>query len=103
MSAIASLYTKLVGRAIDPLNEVLVTCGAYEALFCTILGNVNPGEGGIIMEPAFDCYEAMVKMAGATPVFIPLRCVSFTKYYTGQDPIHSLGFKSNKMNLKNLQ
>ena len=78
VSAIAALYTKLLGidHAINPTTEVLVTDGAYEALFTAILGHVNPGDEVIIIEPYFDCYEPMVKLAGGTPVFISLKPVS---------------------------
>ena len=58
--------------SIDPQSEVLVTDGAYEALFCAIMGNVNPGDEVIIIEPYFDCYEPMVKLAGGIPKFIAL-------------------------------
>ena len=82
MGAIANLYTKLVDRPvpIDPVKEVLVTDGAYEALFTAIMGHVNPGDEVIIIEPYFDCYEPMVRLAGGTPVFISLKPVS-RKYY----------------------
>ena len=78
MAAIANLYTKLLGRStpIDPVKEVLVTDGAYEALFTAIMGHVNPGDEVIIIEPYFDCYEPMVRLAGGTPVFISLKPVS---------------------------
>jgi len=75
VTAIAELYTRLldIGHTIDPLSEVLVTDGAYEALFTAIMGHVNPGDEVIIIEPYFDCYEPMVRLAGGTPVFISLK------------------------------
>lgn len=35
---LAKLYSPLIGRELDPINEILVTSGAYEALFSAILG-----------------------------------------------------------------
>jgi len=75
IAALSKLYGKLLkrgGQEINPLTEVLVTQGAYEALFCTIMGFVNPGDEVIIIEPYFDCYEPMVRLAGGTPRFIAL-------------------------------
>lgn len=73
MEAIAKLYSQLVNRKLDPFNEVLITSGAYEALYSSIMGHVDVGDEVIIIEPFFDCYEPMVKMAGGIPRFIPLR------------------------------
>ncbi|QQP35627.1 Kynurenineoxoglutarate transaminase 3like, partial [Caligus rogercresseyi] len=57
VNALSKLYGDLLGHPLDPMKEVLVTDGAYEALFTSIMGHINPGDEVIIIEPYFDCYE----------------------------------------------
>ncbi|XP_063000555.1 kynurenine--oxoglutarate transaminase 1 isoform X2 [Elgaria multicarinata webbii] len=73
VAILARFFGKLFGRDLNPRTNVLVTVGAYEALFCCFQAFVDEGDEVIIIEPFFDCYELMVKMAGGIPVFIPLR------------------------------
>jgi len=87
VNVLSELYTKLLDRpsSLDPMKEVLVTDGAYEALFTAILGHVNPGDEVIIIEPFFDCYEPMVNLAGGTPVFISLKPTKTDGVITSED------------------
>ncbi|XP_017961760.1 kynurenine--oxoglutarate transaminase 3 isoform X1 [Drosophila navojoa] len=73
VQALSKLYSGLVGKELNPLSDILITSGAYEALYSTIMGHVDEGEEVIIIEPFFDCYEPMVKMARGVPRFIPLK------------------------------
>lgn len=58
------------------MTEILVTTGAYEALYVAIQGHTSPGDEWIIIEPFFDCYAPMVRMAGGVPKYIALQPVS---------------------------
>lgn len=54
VETLAKHYSKLVQRTIDPLQEVTVTVGATEALFCAMQAMINDGDEVVVLEPAFD-------------------------------------------------
>ena len=76
VNAFSKLYSKLLKRDLDAENEVIITVGAYEALFVTIQGHTHPGDEWIIIEPFFDCYVPMIAASGGIPRFIALKPVS---------------------------
>jgi N-succinyldiaminopimelate aminotransferase len=63
---------------IDPVSGVLVTPGATEAVYCSIMGLVDPGDEVIIIEPFFDSYPPGVIMANAKPVYVALHPPDWT-------------------------
>lgn len=71
--AIAQDVLALTGKQYDPETELLVTHGASEALSACGLALLGPGDEVIIPQPAWNHYQAVVEMAGATPVLFPLR------------------------------
>ncbi|CAF2927752.1 unnamed protein product [Rotaria sp. Silwood2] len=71
VEAISNVYSPYFNRKIDPLNEILITGGAYPSLFNSIHAFINPGDEVILIEPFFDCYEPMVRSANGVP-----RCIS---------------------------
>lgn len=49
-------------------DEIIVTAGATEALFVSLLGILNPGDEVIVPSPAFVLYEQIANLCGAVCV-----------------------------------
>lgn len=70
--AVAAHQGRHYGLDVDPETEVLVTVGATEALAAAVLALAGPGDEVVTLEPYYDSYAAVVAMAGATHVTVPL-------------------------------
>ena len=60
------------GFSPDPETEITVTSGATEALFDAVQAVVHPGDEVILFDPAYDCYEPAVQLAGGRALHLPL-------------------------------
>lgn len=72
LSQVSFLIEQNYKRAILPDKELLITAGATQAIFTTILALVDKGDEVIILDPSYDCYEPAIILAGGKPVRIPL-------------------------------
>ena len=75
--AIARHQQRCYGLAWDPATEVVVTTGATEAIAAAILGLVEPGDEVALLEPYYDSYPAMIRMAGGVRRPVTLRAPDF--------------------------
>ena len=75
--AIVERFERTSGLSYDPERDVVVTCGATEAILDCILGLVEPGDEVVFFEPFYDSYLAAVAMAGAVPKVVTLEAPGF--------------------------
>jgi N-succinyldiaminopimelate aminotransferase len=75
--AIAAHAMRFYGQELDVAREITVTTGATEALFCAAMAFVDPGDEVIVFEPTYDSYVPGIRMAGGTPVAVPLHAPAF--------------------------
>ena len=70
--AIAAKVARHYGRVASPASEITVTCGGTEALAASIQALVHPGDEVVVLEPAYDSYEPIAELCGATVRRVPL-------------------------------
>ncbi len=76
--ALAQKQSRFMGRAIDPEEEVTVTCGSTEAMLASMMCVADPGDTVIVFSPFYENYRADAILAGARTAFVPLVPPNFT-------------------------
>ena len=69
---IADKYSPILGRTIDPEEEVVITCGGTEAMLATVMSVCNPGDKVIAFSPVYENYGTDTILCGADPIYVPL-------------------------------
>ncbi|MFV5691309.1 methionine aminotransferase [Flavobacterium sp. LT1R49] len=72
LSKIVTLVKSSYERTVQADTELLITAGATQAIFTTILALVKLNDEVLILDPSYDCYEAPVLLCNANPVRVAL-------------------------------
>ena len=112
LAAISEKIVKENGFACEP-DQVIVTCGAKDAIYEGMEAVLNPGDEVILPTPAWVSYEPCVQMAGGKTVFHPVNQKTFqlddsilekvtkkTKLISINSPSNPSGAVFNKKSMK---
>jgi aspartate/methionine/tyrosine aminotransferase len=54
------------------VEEVLITAGATQGIFCALTAFLDPGDEVLLFDPTFSHYAPVIRQTGARPVSVPL-------------------------------
>jgi aminotransferase len=75
--ALAAKLRHFTGLAVDPETELVVTCGATEAMMVAMMTVCDPGDRVGLFSPFYENYGADALLAGAVPVHVPLHAPTY--------------------------
>ena len=75
--ALGAKLTRFMGLPIDAERELVVTCGATEAMMVAMMTVCDPGDKVGLFSPFYENYSADAILSGATPVLVPLHPPSY--------------------------
>nr|WP_314444881.1 aminotransferase class I/II-fold pyridoxal phosphate-dependent enzyme [uncultured Sphingomonas sp.] len=70
--ALASFYAERQSLTLTP-EQFVVTSGATEAIAAVLLAALQPGDGAIVIAPAYDAYVPLIRRAGGEVQEVVLR------------------------------
>ena len=70
--ALARKQEHFSGLAVNPNEEIVVTCGSTEGMMAAMMSVVNPGDKVVVFSPFYENYGADAILSGAEPVYVPL-------------------------------
>jgi aminotransferase len=76
-AALARKQTRFMGMAIDPAENIVVTCGSTEAMMAAMMTACNPGDRVVVFSPFYENYVADAILSGAEPIYVPLHSPDF--------------------------
>jgi aminotransferase len=71
-TALAAKLTRFMGCAVDADRELVVTCGATEAMMVAMMTVCDPGDKVGLFSPFYENYNADAILTGAEAVHVPL-------------------------------
>src|SRR5579863_8741843 len=71
-AALAAKLTRFLGMTVDDERELVVTCGATEAMIVAMMTVCDPGDRVGLFSPFYENYGADAILSGAVPVHVPL-------------------------------
>ena len=71
-NALAAKLTRFMGLPVDAERELVVCCGATEAMIVAMMTVCDPGDKVGLFSPFYENYSADAILSGATPVLVPL-------------------------------
>jgi aminotransferase len=71
-TALAHKLRRFTGLSVDPESELVVTCGATEAMMAAMMTVCDPGDKVGLFSPFYENYSADAILCGANPVLVPL-------------------------------
>ena len=74
---LAAKVEKLYHLKVNADDEVTITSGATEALFCAITAVVESGDEVIVFEPAYDSYHPVIELCGGKIVPVELSAPNY--------------------------
>ncbi|SEJ63430.1 aminotransferase [Bhargavaea ginsengi] len=75
--AASAYYGKKYGFSYNPATETVITAGGSGSMDAVLRTILEPGDEAIIPVPIYAGYEPLIRLAGATPVYLDTRRTRF--------------------------